>query len=227
MQKYLYLTILFCSVLVPFIFSFHKRLKFYLHFKSLGLGLALMLLLFIPHDILFTSLEIWGFNSNYVTGIYLFNLPIEECLFFICIPFCCLFTYHVVWTLSKNIEYQPMKTFCWSISFVLIVLGVLYKDRMYTSSTFIGLSIAMLIAPFFVNMKVFFKTYIILLIPFFIVNGILTGSMIDGEVVWYDDTNNLSVRIFTIPIEDFFYGFFMLLLVMIGYQKSLDNSKLI
>ena len=69
MQKYLYLTILFCSVLVPFIFSFHKRLKFYLHFKSLGFGLALMLLLFIPHDIWYTSLKIWGFNSKYLIDI--------------------------------------------------------------------------------------------------------------------------------------------------------------
>ena len=222
MQKYLYSFILFFSVIVPFIFSFHKRLQFHLHFKSFFLGLIGMLLIFIPWDIWFTSLGIWGFNPKYLTGLYFFNLPLEECLFFICIPFCCIFTYHVVWTLSKNKSIKPMKRACWIISFALLLAGVLLNDFMYTASTFIGLSIAMLIAPYYVNMKVFFKTYLILLFPFLVVNGLLTGSFIEDQIVWYDDNNNISLRILTIPVEDFFYSFFMLLVVMIGYQRSID-----
>jgi len=181
-----------------------------------------MLLIFIPWDIWFTSLGIWGFNPKYLTGFYFFNLPIEECLFFICIPFCCIFTYHVVWTLSKNKSIKPMKKTCWIISFALLLAGVLLNDFMYTACTFIGLSIAMLIAPYYVNMKVFFKTYLILLFPFLVVNGLLTGSFIEDQIVWYDDNNNISIRILTIPVEDFFYSFFMLLVVMIGYQRSID-----
>ena len=222
MQQYLYSFILFFSVIVPFIFSFHKRLQFHLHFKSFFLGLIGMLLIFIPWDIWFTSLGIWGFNPKYLTGLYFFNLPIEECLFFICIPFCCIFTYHVVWTLSKNKSIKPMKRACWIISFALLLAGVLLNDLMYTAYTFIGLSIAMLIAPYYVNMKVFFKTYLILLFPFLVVNGLLTGSFIEDQIVWYDDNNNISLRILTIPVEDFFYSFFMLLVVMIGYQRSVD-----
>ena len=222
MQQYLYSFILFFSVIVPFIFSFHKRLQFHLHFKSFFLGLIGMLLIFIPWDIWFTSLGIWGFNPKYLTGLYFFNLPIEECLFFICIPFCCIFTYHVVWTLSKNKSIKPMKRACWIISFALLLAGVLLNDLMYTAYTFIGLSIAMLIAPYYVNMKVFFKTYLILLFPFLVVNGLLTGSFIEDQIVWYDGNNNISLRILTIPVEDFFYSFFMLLFVMIGYQRSID-----
>ena len=222
MQQYLYSFILFFSVIVPFIFSFHKRVQFNLHFKSFFFGLIGMLLIFIPWDIWFTSLGIWGFNPKYLTGLYFFNLPVEECLFFICIPFCCIFTYHVVWTLSKNKSFKPMKRTCWIISFALLLAGVLLNDMMYTAYTFIGLSIAMLIAPYYVNMKVFFKTYLILLFPFLMVNGLLTGSFIEEQIVWYDDNNNISLRILTIPVEDFFYSFFMLLVVMIGYQRSID-----
>ena len=222
MQQYLYSFILFFSVIVPFIFSFHKSLRFHLHFKSFLLGLTGMLLIFIPWDIWFTSLGIWGFNPKYLTGLYFFNLPIEECLFFICIPFCCIFTYHVVWTLSKNKSIKPMKRACWIISFALLLAGVLLNDLMYTAYTFIGLSIAMLIAPYYVNMKAFFKTYLILLFPFLVVNGLLTGSFIEDQIVWYDGNNNISLRILTIPVEDFFYSFFMLLVVMIGYQRSID-----
>ena len=222
MQQYFYSFILFFSVIVPFIFSFHKRLQFHLQFKSFFLGLLGMLLIFIPWDIWFTRLGIWGFNPKYLTGLYFFNLPLEECLFFICIPFCCIFTYHVVWTLSKDKSIKPMKRACWIISFALLLAGVLLNDIMYTASTFIGLSIAMLIAPYYVNMKVFFKTYLILLFPFLVVNGLLTGSFIEDQIVWYDNNNNISLRILTIPLEDFFYSFFMLLVVMIGYQRSID-----
>jgi lycopene cyclase domain-containing protein len=51
-----------------------------------------------------------------------------------------------------------------------------------------------------------------MLIPFFIVNGILTGSFIENEVVWYNDFENLGIRLFTIPIEDTVYAFTLILL---------------
>ena len=98
-------------------------------------------------------------------------------------------------------------------------------DKLYTFYTFIGLSIILLIAPFTVNMKIFFKAFVILLVPFFIVNGLLTGSFIENQVVWYNDNHNLGIRLFTIPVEDIFYNCFMLLLVMIGYQKTLSIKK--
>ena len=53
-----------------------------------------------------------------------------------------------------------------------------------------------------------------LLIPFFIVNGILTGTGIDEPVVWYNNAENLSIRILTIPIEDIFYGFELIILTI-------------
>ena len=57
-----------------------------------------------------------------------------------------------------------------------------------------------------------------ILIPFLIVNGILTGSFIKDEVVWYDDLENLGLRIFTIPIEDAFYGMLLLILSISIYE---------
>ena len=182
MHHYLYLIILASSIFVPFIFTFHKRLSFHHHFKSLAFGLILMLSIFIPWDIWFTENGIWGFNEYYISGIYLLNLPLEECLFFICIPFCCIFTYHVVWTLSNDKSFNPMKNVSFIFSIILFGCGIFWIDKLYTFYTFIGLSIMLLIAPFTVNMKIFFKAFVILLVPFFIVNGLLTGSFIENQV---------------------------------------------
>lgn len=226
MHRYLYLIILISSIFVPFIFTFHKRLKFHHHFKFLAFGLILMLFIFIPWDIWFTEMGIWGFNEYYISGVYFFNLPLEECLFFIFIPFCCIFTYHVVWTLSVDKSFKSMKNTSFTLSIILFFAGVFWMDKLYTFYTFIGLSIVLLIAPFIVNMKIFFKAFFILLIPFFIVNGLLTGSFIENQIVWYNDNHNLGLRLFTIPIEDVFYNCFMLLLVMIGYQKTLKLKEI-
>ena len=74
-------------------------------------------------------------------------------------------------------------------------------------------------------MRVFLKTFLILQIPFYMVNGLLTGSLIENQVVWYNNNENLSLRLGTIPVEDVFYALLMLLLVMIGYQVSLNKKN--
>ena len=183
-----------------------------------------MLPVFIIWDIWFTRNSIWGFNSEYIMGVNVFNLPLEEWLFFICIPFSCIFTYHVVWTLSKDKTRYNMRSFTILLSVSLLFLGLLFFEKWYTTITFIGLSIVLLLAQLVVNMKIFYKTFLILIFPFLIVNGLLTGSIIKDEVVWYDNDHNLSFRIFTIPVEDVFYAMFMLLMVMIGYQLSLNKK---
>ena len=57
----------------------------------------------------------------------------------------------------------------------------------------------------------FFLTFLVMLIPFFIVNGILTGSFIDNQVVWYNNAENLGIRMGTIPVEDTIYAYTMIL----------------
>jgi lycopene cyclase domain-containing protein len=215
-SKYLYLTINLLSISVPFIASFYSKAPFFKKWKYLWIAILIPGFLFVVWDEFFTRAGIWGFNPEYLTGIYIGNLPLEEILFFICIPYACVFTYFALDHLIKKDPLWPHHEIISSILIVvLLVVGLYHIDKAYTSSTF--LLLAFFIAFEMLKRRVrylsrFYFTYIFILIPFFIVNGILTGSFIEGEVVWYDNTENLNIRLGTIPVEDIFYG--MLLLMM-------------
>ena len=222
-MKLLYLLINFCTVSIPFIFSFHPKIQFYKHFKAFLTANILAAILFIIWDIIFTKLSIWGFNQKYVIGFYLFNLPFEEILFFICIPFSCLFTYYC---LNKFYIIKCKKSvqniFILSLSSLLFIFGIYFFNHLYTSVTFISLAFFLLLLNFVIKVDWLAKIiiiYPILLIPFFIVNGILTGSLIGEPVVWYNNNQNMGIRIFTIPFEDLFYGFELIILNLFLYEK--------
>ncbi|MDA0196465.1 MAG: lycopene cyclase domain-containing protein [Bacteroidetes bacterium] len=230
-MKFLYLLINLFTVIIPFIFSFHPKLNFYKNFKAFFLANSLVGLVFIAWDILFTRIGVWGFNPTYVSGIYLFNLPIEEILFFVCIPFSCVFTYHCL-NLFFRIRWQPgtENVFVLALATILMIAGIYFLSKLYTSSTFISLSILLIVLKYVVKIDWLAKLifiYPILLIPFFVVNGILTGSWLQEPIVWYDNSQNLGIRLLTIPIEDIFYGFELILLNVYLYEKFLTNQRLV
>ena len=67
-------------------------------------------------------------------------------------------------------------------------------------------------------MNQFMFTYIVALIPFIIVNGVLTGSITPEPIVWYNNEENFGIRFLTIPIEDFMYYFLMFEICYLSYE---------
>jgi lycopene cyclase domain-containing protein len=66
--------------------------------------------------------------------------------------------------------------------------------------------------------------YALLLVPFLLVNGILTGTGLEEPVVIYNKTQNLNIRLFTIPVEDVFYGFELFVLNLFVYLKLSEKQ---
>lgn len=215
-MKYLYLLIDISTILIPLLFSFHPSIQFYKKWKALFPALFITAFIFIIWDILFTRMNVWSFNPDYVTGIYLFKLPLEEILFFIAIPYACIFTFFCLDQLTNilNPEFVHNKL-VWLIVAILFFTGIYFHGKIYTSVTFI--STAVLLTALQLNgsgvlIRQAFICWMILMIPFLVVNGVLTGTGPDAAVVMYDDTENLGIRIATIPIEDAVYGFALFLL---------------
>ncbi len=221
-SNYTYLLIDVLALSFPLAASWDKRFIYHTKFKALFSGIAVMMLVFIPWDVWFTSKGVWGFNPDYLTGVYLFNLPLEEWLFFICIPFSSIFIYECIRYYFPNrfISEHKGRKLSIVLALLLLTLALINLDKAYTFYNFLGCSILLFINAAKPNkyLPVFFFSYLFVLIPFFIVNGILTGSFLDAPIVWYNNEENLGIRLFTIPVEDVGYGFFMLLLVFNVYQ---------
>ena len=214
-MNYLYLVLDFGSISIPFIFSFHPKLKFFKFWKSLGISMILTMMIFIPWDIIFTQNGIWGFNDTYFLEHRLFSLPIEEWLFFICIPYACVFTHYALLTYFPKVKISSKSTrlISYILLGILLITVVINYDKWYTLINFLY---AIILVPIVLKtneplLQKYFLTFLVMLIPFFVVNGILTGSFIEGEVVWYNNDENLGIRLFTIPIEDTIYAFTLIL----------------
>lgn len=228
-MEYLYLILNLGSISLPFLFSFHPKIKFYKLWKSLFIAITITMAIFIPWDVIFTVNGIWGFNDSYFLGTKILNLPIEEWLFFICIPYACVFTHYALLSYFPNMHLSSSlsKKTTLLFLFVLTLLTVLNYDNWYTVINF-TLAIILTAIVYYKRpdiLQEFYLTFLVMLIPFFIVNGILTGSFIENEVVWYNNAENLNIRLFTIPIEDTVYAFSMILMNLV-IVKSLNKKAL-
>ena len=213
MEKYTYWFILLGSVFVPLLLSFEKNVSFYKEWKYLFPAIALTTVFFVIWDHYFTINQVWSFNDTYITGFKILNLPIEEICFFVLIPFCCAFIYY---SLNYYIKKDLIHSFEDFVSYTLLafflLLAVLHTDQAYTFTTnlFAALLITFLKLKRVTFLSRFYLTYIVSTIPFLIVNGLLTSI----PVVLYNDSENLGVRLYTIPLDDFIYSFLMLLITI-------------
>jgi lycopene cyclase domain-containing protein len=215
-EHYLYLWVNVLTLAGPLARSFEPRIAFGARWREWLPGMVVMAALFIAWDAYFTSIGVWGFNPRYLLGISLLGLPVEEWMFFFTIPYACIFTYEVL-------RYFIRRDFLGgniakAIGIAIVLFGVWivsqHLDRWYTSSAF-GAACLLLILNLFVFKSSwlgrFLLAYAVCQVPFLLVNGVLTGTGIEEEVVWYNETENLGMRIGTIPFEDTFYGMALVL----------------
>jgi lycopene cyclase domain-containing protein len=217
---YLYLNI--SAIALPLLLSFDKKVAFYKNWKYLFPAIAIMAAVFIGWDVLFTKYGVWGFNERYLTGPHLLGLPIEEWLFFFTVPYACIFIYEC---LKAYLNIDPLqkihRPLLFAIAGLLILIAIFNYSRIYTSVNFMasGLVLIFVLLQKKPWLSMFFLAYLISLIPFLLLNGILTGSFIEEEVVWYNSSMILNIRVLTIPIEDSIYNLFMLLATVYLYES--------
>ncbi len=219
MEKLTYVILLLGSVAVPLFRSFESNLRFYRQWPRFILGVLVMMLVFIPWDIAFTHYEIWSFNHLFFLGITLAGLPLEEWLFFLIIPYCIVFTYEVLRHYLPSFSFPGVSmVLSLLLGLSLIVTGLLHVDKVYTLVVMLLTGALAIWQPVTGAHKRwlshFYLTFLVMLLPFLLVNGILTGM----PVVQYDDTQNLAIRLWSIPVEDMVYLLGMMFVVHMVYE---------
>lgn len=226
-MKMLYLLLDGITVFFPLILSFDKKVAFYKTWRYLLYGFVLVGLPFVLWDILFTANGVWGFNADYLTGIKVGNLPLEEVLFFIVVPFSCTFILACVKVYFPKLHLTGFNRVFYAMLCIYALIVLIYgKGGMYSTSSAL---LALLSVPVLTKIKVDLRflplAFLIALVPFFLVNGVLTGSGLEAPIVWYNENEISGFRFFTIPIEDVVYGWVLLAANATAYQYFLERGQ--
>ncbi|MEM9024913.1 MAG: lycopene cyclase domain-containing protein, partial [Bacteroidota bacterium] len=137
----LYLILNMASILPPLLLSFDSKVAYYRRWRYLFPAILIVAAVFIAWDVWFTAMGVWGFNARYLTGLHLGNLPLEECLFFITIPYSSVFIYDCFKAYFPGWKFPRMGiVLAWVLAAAMLVLGVLFIDRWYTGLTFLLLA---------------------------------------------------------------------------------------
>jgi lycopene cyclase domain-containing protein len=218
-MKYEYLLFNLIVIAGPVGLQFNHQIRHISQWRLKLLTNGIVLIPYIIWDILVTG-EHWWFNEVYTLDFRLLGLPIGEWFFFITAPYGCL----LVWeTLSdaklltrlrhlrhvRTILYAALPIGVWVFS-----TGKEYTGLVLFCVGLVGLTDTLLRTELFMQLK----TYIYLGIVFgliMIFNGYLTAR----PMVLYGEAYQMGYRIMTIPVEDFEYGFTLMLFNAMLYEK--------
>lgn len=224
-KHFTYLSMLIVVGVIPLFFSFEKRIKFYSNQKYLFPAIIFSGAIFILWDIRFTELGIWNFSNDFITGITIFNLPVEEWLLFAIIPYISVFIYEYV--KIKFIRFEKPNVFL-AISLLLLLAFIIMawssRQKLYPFFTFFLLSVYFGYTIFRNRFKAhytkFYLAYVISLIPYFILRIVLTSI----PIITYNNSHLVGIRVINVPLEDFAY-FFLLLLMNITIFEYLRERR--
>jgi lycopene cyclase domain-containing protein len=223
MSTYLLINILI--IFFPLILSFDKNLKFYKKVPYVLQSIAFISTAYIVWDVIATERGDWAFIPEHLIGFYILGLPLEEILFFITVPYACIFIFETVSFYVKEKKLNFNKKLSIIPAVLLIVLAIIFYDQNYTftvsifaAAFFIG---AVLFNEQLLASRNFWITMLISFLPFLIVNYFLTSI----PVVTYSETAFSGKRFITIPYEDFLYSFSMISLWILFYELAREKKK--
>ena len=219
LKNFSYLLILIGTIAAPLFYSFEKQLSFYTNLKYLLPAMLFTGAIFIIIDLRFEQRAIWRFNPEFTIGVNILNLPIEEWLYFIAVPFLGVAVYEFLKT--RFFDFERPKVFL-ALSLVLLLLfGVtayLSRQKIYPFFIFFLLTIylgyTIFRDKFQIHYTKFYLAYFIMLIPFLIISGLITAL----PIVEYNPDFILGIRLFKIPVENFATLFLLLLMNITIYE---------
>lgn len=203
----------------PLAFSYLRWSNFRSARKKAILAACLVAVPYIAWDIAVTGSH-WHFNRPYTLNARFLGLPAGEWLFFVSVPFACLFSWETLFFQrdEKAVPLLSLVRWCW-VALLVVGMWVYVQGLGYTGLMLIALGLAALV-DIFSRTEVLLRprTYAFLgfvCLMTLIFNGYLTAR----PVVLYEASQQIGFRVWTIPIEDFGYGISLMLFNVVLYQR--------
>lgn len=219
-MQYTYLLINLAIIIGPLAFTFHRKIKYYTQLLIVAKTTFFVSTTYICLDVFAHKIGFWDYSPLRTTAISIFDLPLGEVLFFITIPYSCLFVWVILKTHTKKVvhNHNYLFLFIQVLSLLLIVIGYTFGLGRYYLET-LGLIILIVIAYKY-NLIVLFRSrqYYLFLIFGFTVFLLFNYLLTSYPVVVYDDSFSSGIRLATIPLEDFFYNFSLLSTYIIVFE---------
>jgi len=216
-----YLIINIIIVFFPLIISLTSKAR-RLKWKALLASIVLVGGFFVLWDLWAISLGDWYFNSKFINGARLAGLPYEELLFFVTVPFSCLYLYEGMRKYLLNRKWLFFSKYSPFLTIVFLVLSLAAHSHSYSLKLFLLCALLFFLSA---SLRVFTSSLFWMWIAvctllFMLFNYFLTSL----PVVIYNPNAILNFRVLTIPIEDFFYNFALLTLFLKVYLLF-DNNR--
>ncbi len=226
LQNYLTLDILI--LIFPLLFSFKWVFPYYKNYKPLFTSILIVGGIYILWDILVTARGDWWFNHEYLVdfGFTIGGIPLEEALFFVVVPYSCIFIYENLQYFFKDKEVFFEKWIYYILSVLLVVGAIIFYHQEYTVLALLSVSFFFVIAatwfPGLLKSRNCWLYIFISFVAFIIFNYLLTSIPVvlyNPEAIWGGTVNQVWYgRFITIPFEDFFYNFSMLSFYLLVYR---------
>jgi lycopene cyclase domain-containing protein len=222
----LYLALDFLVAAFPLALSFDRRVRYARRWPAAALSAVIVCVPFAAWDSLMSARGAWGFNPAYAGSVRVAFLPPAELLFFLVVPFACLFLYEVASEYWGGGAPRARRAPWFAAAAACAALAAAAWPRLYTSSVLAAaalfLLLAALAAPALLAGRAFWLGLLLSFAPFLLANGVLTAL----PVVTYAPWAILGPRAYTIPLEDFLYSFTLLGFCILVYRSLRDRLSI-
>ncbi|MYC75978.1 lycopene cyclase domain-containing protein [Candidatus Poribacteria bacterium] len=219
-MKFEYLLFNLVIIVGPVVSRFSRQIRQISHWRLKLLVSGIVMIPYIIWDAIVAGSH-WWFNAAYTLDFRLLGLPIGEWLFFLTVPFGCLLVWETLPSADSWLVQLKFLRYIRAVLYAALPIGVwiFSTGRQYTGLVLFCFALVGLVDMLLnVNLLLQPKTYLYLGIVsglILVFNGYLTAR----PLVLYGEAYQSGYRIFTIPIEDFGYGFTLMLFNTMLYEK--------
>ncbi|MFT5859133.1 MAG: lycopene cyclase domain-containing protein [Flavobacteriaceae bacterium] len=218
-MNYLFISLDIALLFFVLVLGTYKPVNFMRRWKSAFLAGSIMAIVSSLMSLLLTSSGIIGFNPEFSLGLIVYNLPIEELLFYFSFPLFSIFIY-------ENLKYYFRKTpMRWTNLIVklfipgfCLFIALLEDSGTYTLAVLGLTTLTFVLWSLYPSLQKIAATYLICLLPYLLTRYLLIGTEINPSSIWHNESHQLSIKIGTLPMEEIADGFALIVASTILYE---------